>query len=65
MQSNARAGDEVVTIGGLYGTVTEVDDDTVPMRSLRACRPGTPARPSRGWSPGGAAAWPRRGHEGV
>ncbi|RKN40334.1 preprotein translocase subunit YajC [Micromonospora endolithica] len=29
MQSALGAGDEVVTIGGLYGTVTEVDDDTV------------------------------------
>ncbi|WP_230394914.1 preprotein translocase subunit YajC [Plantactinospora alkalitolerans] len=29
MQSSIGAGDEVVTIGGLYGTVTGVDDETV------------------------------------
>ncbi|MFU8874177.1 preprotein translocase subunit YajC [Micromonospora sp. SL4-19] len=29
MQSAIGAGDEVVTIGGLYGTVTGVDDETV------------------------------------
>ncbi|MEE6261934.1 preprotein translocase subunit YajC [Plantactinospora sonchi] len=29
MQSALSAGDEVVTIGGLYGTVTGVDDETV------------------------------------
>ncbi|MEO3928132.1 preprotein translocase subunit YajC [Micromonosporaceae bacterium B7E4] len=29
MQSSIGAGDEVVTIGGLYGTVTSVDDETV------------------------------------
>jgi preprotein translocase subunit YajC len=29
MQSSIGPGDEVVTIGGLYGTVTSVDDDTV------------------------------------
>jgi preprotein translocase subunit YajC len=29
MQSSLAAGDEVVTIGGLYGRVTEIDGDTV------------------------------------
>ncbi|MGI5215328.1 preprotein translocase subunit YajC [Plantactinospora sp. CA-290183] len=29
MQSAIGPGDEVVTIGGLYGTVTSVDDETV------------------------------------
>jgi preprotein translocase subunit YajC len=29
MQAALTAGDEVVTIGGLYGTVTDVDDETV------------------------------------
>jgi preprotein translocase subunit YajC len=29
MQSSIGSGDEVVTIGGLYGTVSEVDDETV------------------------------------
>ncbi|WP_435825660.1 preprotein translocase subunit YajC [Micromonospora zamorensis] len=29
MQSNLGPGDEVVTIGGLYGTVTGIEDDTV------------------------------------
>jgi preprotein translocase subunit YajC len=28
MQGTLRAGDEIVTIGGLYGTVTAVDDDS-------------------------------------
>jgi preprotein translocase subunit YajC len=31
MQSTLRPGDEIVTIGGLYGTVTAVDDDTVSL----------------------------------
>ncbi|WDZ82278.1 preprotein translocase subunit YajC [Micromonospora cathayae] len=31
MQSSLAPGDEVVTIGGLYGTVTRVDDDTVSL----------------------------------
>lgn len=29
MQSSISAGDEVVTIGGLYGTVSSMDDETV------------------------------------
>jgi preprotein translocase subunit YajC len=29
MQASIGPGDEVVTIGGLYGTVTGVDDETV------------------------------------
>jgi preprotein translocase subunit YajC len=29
MQSSIGPGDEVVTIGGLYGTVTSIDDETV------------------------------------
>jgi preprotein translocase subunit YajC len=29
MQTSIGPGDEVVTIGGLYGTVTSVDDETV------------------------------------
>jgi len=31
MQSALAAGDEVVTIGGLYGTVTSFDDETVTL----------------------------------
>lgn len=31
MQASITAGSEVVTIGGLYGTVTEIDDDTVTL----------------------------------
>ena len=31
MQSTLGVGSEVVTIGGLYGTVTDVDDDTVTL----------------------------------
>jgi preprotein translocase subunit YajC len=29
MQSSIGPGDEVVTVGGLYGTVVEIDDETV------------------------------------
>ncbi|MCM0677971.1 preprotein translocase subunit YajC [Micromonospora phytophila] len=43
MQSALSAGDEVVTIGGLYGTVTGVDDDTV----LLEVAPGVQARYAR------------------
>jgi preprotein translocase subunit YajC len=31
MQSALRPGDEIVTIGGLYGTVTAVDDDSISL----------------------------------
>ncbi|MFK3984212.1 preprotein translocase subunit YajC [Micromonospora sp. NPDC050397] len=31
MQSSIGPGDEVVTIGGLYGTVASVDDETVTL----------------------------------
>jgi preprotein translocase subunit YajC len=31
MQSGLAPGDEVVTIGGLYGTVTSIDDETVTL----------------------------------
>ncbi|HEX8632359.1 MAG TPA: preprotein translocase subunit YajC [Catenuloplanes sp.] len=31
MQASLGAGDEVITIGGLYGTVVSVDDDTVTL----------------------------------
>ncbi|MFF3866592.1 preprotein translocase subunit YajC [Micromonospora sp. NPDC001898] len=43
MQSALGFGDEVVTIGGLYGTVTEVDDDTV----LLEVAPGVQTRYAR------------------
>ncbi|MDM4718481.1 preprotein translocase subunit YajC [Micromonospora sp. WMMA1363] len=43
MQSALAAGDEVVTIGGLYGTVTEVDDDAV----LLEVAPGVRSRFAR------------------
>lgn len=43
MQSALAAGDEVVTIGGLYGTVTGVDDDTV----LLEVAPGVQTRYAR------------------
>ncbi len=44
MQSTLGAGDEVVTIGGLHGTVIEADDDTVllevaPGVHIRYARP--------------------------
>jgi preprotein translocase subunit YajC len=31
MQSSLGIGDEVVTIGGLYGTVVDIDDETVTL----------------------------------
>ncbi|TQJ21770.1 protein translocase subunit yajC [Micromonospora sp. A202] len=43
MQSNLGAGDEVVTIGGLYGTVTGIEDDTV----LIEVAPGVQTRYAR------------------
>ncbi|MFJ8580758.1 preprotein translocase subunit YajC [Micromonospora sp. NPDC093277] len=43
MQSALGAGDEVVTIGGLYGTVTQVDDETV----LLEVAPGVQTRYAR------------------
>ncbi|XBP96288.1 preprotein translocase subunit YajC [Micromonospora sp. CCTCC AA 2012012] len=43
MQSTLSPGDEVVTIGGLYGTVTGVDDDTV----LLEVAPGVQTRYAR------------------
>ncbi|WBB69722.1 preprotein translocase subunit YajC [Micromonospora sp. WMMD812] len=43
MQSALSPGDEVVTIGGLYGTVTGVDDDTV----LLEVAPGVQTRYAR------------------
>ena len=50
MQSPLGPGDEVVTIGGLYGTVTGVDDETVTARGR--ARRADPVRPS-GHRPGG------------
>lgn len=44
MQSGLGVGDEVVTIGGLYGTVTGVQDDTV----LLEVAPGVRTRYARG-----------------
>ena len=43
MQSALAPGDEVVTIGGLYGTVTDVDDETV----LLEVAPGVRTRYAR------------------
>jgi preprotein translocase subunit YajC len=43
MQSALGPGDEVVTIGGLYGTVAGVDDETV----LLEVAPGVQARYAR------------------
>jgi preprotein translocase subunit YajC len=44
MQSSLGLGDEVVTIGGLYGRVTELDDETV----LLEVAPGIENRYARG-----------------
>lgn len=43
MQSQMGIGDEIVTVGGLYGIVTEVDDDTV----LLEIAPGVTAKYAR------------------
>ena len=49
MQSTLGPGDEVVTIGGLHGTVVAADDETVTARGrARACTSGTRVRPSPG-----------------
>jgi preprotein translocase subunit YajC len=44
MQSVIGPGDEVVTIGGLYGTVTDIDDETVTLEVA----PGVTNRYARG-----------------
>jgi preprotein translocase subunit YajC len=44
MQSSIGPGDEIVTIGGLYGTVTAIDDETVTLE----ISPGVTARYARG-----------------
>jgi preprotein translocase subunit YajC len=44
MQRNIGPGDEVQTIGGLYGTVTEVDDDSATLEAA----PGVHLRFARG-----------------
>lgn len=43
MQSSMGLGDEVVTVGGLYGTVLEIADDTV----LLEISPGVTAKYAR------------------
>ncbi|GAA1520733.1 hypothetical protein GCM10009827_040550 [Dactylosporangium maewongense] len=40
MQSSMGVGDEIVTVGGLYGTIREIDDETV----LLEIAPGVTAR---------------------
>jgi preprotein translocase subunit YajC len=44
MQSSIGAGDEVITIGGLYGTVIHIDDETVTLEVA----PGITNRFARG-----------------
>jgi preprotein translocase subunit YajC len=44
MQSQLGPGDEIVTIGGLYGTVSAADDETVTLE----ISPGVNARYARG-----------------
>jgi preprotein translocase subunit YajC len=43
LQSTLSPGDEVVTIGGLYGTIVEADDETVTLE----ISPGVHARYAR------------------
>lgn len=44
MQGSIGPGDEIVTIGGLYGTVTSIDDETVTLEVA----PGVHTRYARG-----------------
>jgi preprotein translocase subunit YajC len=44
MQASLGAGDEIVTIGGLYGTVIEADDEAVTLEIA----PGVRTRYARG-----------------
>ena len=44
MQSAINPGDEVLTVGGLYGTVTAIDDDSVTLEVA----PGITNRYARG-----------------
>jgi preprotein translocase subunit YajC len=44
MQSTLGPGDEIVTIGGLYGTVVDADDETVTLEIA----PGVHTRYTRG-----------------
>lgn len=44
MQKQIGPGDEIVTVGGLYGTVTAVDDEAVTLE----ISPGVTARYARG-----------------
>jgi len=44
LQANLAPGDEVQTVGGLFGTVTAVDDDSVTLEAA----PGVPLRYARG-----------------
>jgi preprotein translocase subunit YajC len=43
MQATMGPGDEIVTVGGLYGTIQEIDDDTV----LLNIAPGVTAKYAR------------------
>jgi preprotein translocase subunit YajC len=43
MQSTMGVGDEVVTVGGLYGTIQEIDDESVQLEIA----PGVVARYAR------------------
>lgn len=44
MQSQLAPGDEIVTIGGLYGTVTAIDDESITLEAA----PGVELRYARG-----------------
>ncbi|QGN49394.1 preprotein translocase subunit YajC [Micromonospora sp. WMMD558] len=61
MQSSLGPGDEVVTIGGLYGTVTAVEDDSVllevaPGVQTRYARPAIARVVTKAESPAESAA---------
>ena len=47
MVSELRVGDEVLTAGGIYGTISQVDDDRVRSRSRRSSKCRSPGARSR------------------
>ena len=49
MQERLSVGDEIVTAGGLYGTVTAVDGDEVRVEIADGVEVGSRAGPWRGW----------------
>jgi preprotein translocase subunit YajC len=38
MLASLKKGDQVITIGGMHGTITDLDEDTVTLRVSETCR---------------------------